>query len=193
MANAYTNSSSSSSSVNSGTWRMLAWVGVVLQAVAFVAVWWLQRWGGLWTIGGFFILSLAFMLMKDRIPSLMSFLIVCAALLNAGGWAWNWFDQFVWYDEFIHTFTPFALVSALMYRLWTGGSINDAPDSGSFILKAALMGLGLGIAWEIVEMLFLNLHVTDTLVDLVMDTIGAALGGWFAGWAIRNQGATQRS
>ncbi len=193
MPTAYINSSSSSPAVNSSTWRMLAWVGVVLQAVAFVAVWWLQRWGGLWTIGGFFVLSLTFMLMKDRIPSLMSFLIICAALLNAGGWAWNWFDQFVWYDEFIHTFTPFALVSALMYRLWTGGSINDAPDSGSFILKAALMGLGLGIAWEIVEMLFLNLHVTDTLVDLVMDTIGAALGGWFAGWAIRNQGATQRS
>ncbi|MBJ6127099.1 hypothetical protein [Microvirga splendida] len=190
MASTYTHSSSSSS-VNSGTWRMLAWVGVALQAIAFVAVWWLQRWGGLWTIGGFFILSLAFMLMKDRIPSLMSFLIVCAALLNAGGWAWNWFNQFVWYDEFIHTFTPFALVSALMYRLWTGGSIDDAPGSGSFVLKAALIGLGLGIAWEIVEMLFLNLTVVDTLIDLVMDTIGAALGGWFAGWAIRDQGANQ--
>ena len=190
MITAYTHSSSSSS-VNSGTWRMLAWVGVVLQAVAFVAVWWLQRWGGLWTIGGFFILSLAFMLMKDRIPSLMSFLIVCAALLNAGGWAWNWFDQFVWFDEFIHTFTPFALVSALMYRLWTGDLINDAPGSGSFIFKAALIGLGLGIAWELVEMLFLNLHVTDTFIDLVMDTIGSATGGWFAGWAIHNQGAAQ--
>jgi hypothetical protein len=192
MATAYTDPSSSSA-VNSGSWRMLAWLGVALQAAALIAVWWLQRWGGLWTIGGFFALSLAFMLMKDRIPSLMSFLIVCAALLNAGGWAWNWFEQFVWYDEFIHTFTPFALVSALTYRLWTGGSINDAPGSGSFILKAALIGLGLGIAWEIAEMLFLNLHVTDTLVDLVLDTIGAALGGWFAGWAIHNQGAAQRS
>lgn len=191
MATAYTDPSSSA--VNSGAWRALAWLGVALQAAALIAVWWLQRWNGLWTIGGFFALSLAFMLMKDRIPSLMSFLIVCAALLNAGGWAWNWFDQFLWYDEFIHTFTPFALVSALMYRLWTGGLINDAPGSGSFILKAAVIGLGLGIAWEIAEMLFLNLHFTDTLVDLVLDTIGAALGGWFAGWAIQNQGAAQRS
>ncbi|MFC1458570.1 hypothetical protein ACETIH_18060 [Microvirga arabica] len=191
MATAYT-ASSSSSSVNSGTWRMLAWVGVVLQAIAFVAVWWLQRWGGLWTISGFFVLSLAFMLMKDRIPSLMSFLIVCAALLNAGGWAWNWFDQFVWFDELIHTFTPFALVSALMYRLWTGGLINNPPGAVSFVLKAALIGLGLGIAWEFLEMLFLNLHLTDTLIDLVMDTIGSAAGGWFAGWGIYSQGAAQR-
>ncbi|WP_230534416.1 hypothetical protein [Microvirga roseola] len=189
MATAYAHSSSA---VNSGAWRALAWFGVVLQAAAFVAVWWLQRWNGLWTIGGFFVLSLAFMLMKDRIPSLMSFLVVCAALLNAGGWAWNWFNQFVWYDEFVHAFTPFAVVSAIMYRLWTGGSIDNAPGSGGLILKAALIGLGLGIAWEIVEALFLNLVVTDTVVDLVMDTIGAALGGWFAGWAIRNQGATQR-
>jgi hypothetical protein len=49
----------------------------------------------------------------------------------------------------------------------------------------------LGIAWEIIEMMFLNLSVVDTLVDLVMDTVGAALGGWFAGWVIRQQGPRQ--
>lgn len=188
MAAAYAHSSTS---VNSSTWRALAWFGVVLQAIAFIAVWWLEQWNGLWTIGGFFVLSLMFMLIRDRIPSLISFLIVCAALLNAGGWAWNWFNRFIWFDEFVHAFTPLALVSAIMYRLWTGSSINNEPGSGGFILKAALIGLGLGIAWEIVEATFLNLSLIDTLVDLLMDTIGAALGGWFAGWAIRNQGAAQ--
>ncbi len=86
MATTYANPSSSA---DSSTARVVAWCGVALQAAAFMAVWWLQRWNGLWTIGGFLVLSLAFMLLQDRIPSLISFLIVCASLLNAGGWAWN--------------------------------------------------------------------------------------------------------
>lgn len=180
MAATYADSSSPAS-VNGTLWRILAWLGVALQAAAFIAVWTLQRWHGLWIIGDFFVLSVAFLLAKERIPSLISFLIVCAAILNAGGWAWNWFDQFVWFDEVVHTVTPFAIVSGIMYRLLTDGAISSAPGSGGFILKAALIGLGLGIAWEILEMLFLNLKVVDTLVDLLMDTIGAALGGWLVG------------
>ncbi|MBM1170054.1 hypothetical protein [Microvirga arabica] len=180
-------------SVDSSTGRALAWFGVALQAVAFVAVWWLQRWNGLWTIGGFFLLSLGFMLLQRRIPSLISFLVVCAALLNAGGWAWNWFQEFAWFDELVHTFTPLALVSAVMYRLWISGWITGIPGSSSFVILATLIGLGLGIAWEIVEATFLNLAWADTLLDLVMDTIGATAGGKFAGWVIVQLGATRDS
>lgn len=184
---------SSSSTVNSSLWRTLAWAGVALQAAAFVAVWWLVRWSGLWVIGGFFVASLAFMLMQDRLPSLLSFLVVAAALLNAGGWAWNWYDQFVWFDEFIHSFTSFAGMAALGYVLWVRGHIKAAPESGSFILRVALIGLGIGIVWEIMESFFLNLTWLDTIVDLSVDTAGAALGGWLAGWVIREQGAVLAS
>lgn len=181
------------SAVDSSTGRALAWLGVALQAAAFVAVWWIQRWNGLWTIGGFFLLSLGFMLLQRRIPSLISFLIVCAALLNAGGWAWNWFHEFAWFDELVHTFTPFALVSAVMYRLWISRWITGVPGSSSFVILAGLVGLGLGIAWELVEATFLNLERADTLLDLVMDTIGATAGGSFAGWVIDQQGAARGS
>ncbi|MBM6583581.1 MULTISPECIES: hypothetical protein [Microvirga] len=58
---------------------------------------------------------------------------------------------------------------------------------------AALIGLGLGIAWELVEATFLNLERADTLLDLVMDTIGATAGGKFAGWVINQQGAMRAS
>lgn len=189
---AHVGTASHSSSVDSATWRALAWGGVVLQAAALVAVWWLQRWNGLWTIGGFLIVSLAFMMIQDRLPSLLDFLVVLAALLNAGGWAWNWFDLFVWFDEFIHFFTGFAGMAALGYVLWTRGTIKAEPGSGAFVLRVALIGLGLGIVWEIAESLFLNLTFLDTIVDLVMDTLGAALGGWLAGWAL-NQTDTQQS
>lgn len=175
------------SSVNSGAWRALAWGGIVLQAIALVVVWQLARWNGLWVIGGFLAASLVFMLMQDRLPSLLSLLVVLAALLNAGGWAWNWYDQFVWFDEFIHCFTAFVGLAALGHVLWRSGHIRAEPGTAGFVLRIGLLGLGLGIAWEIAEAFFLNLHVTDTSVDLLVDTIGAALGGVLAGWVIERQ------
>ena len=178
-----------SSSVNSGTFRVLAWLGVLLQAAALVAVLWMQRWGGAWAIGIFLVLSLAFLLVQDRLPSLVSLLVVLAAILNSAGWAWNLFDQFVWYDEVVHTFAPFAVLSAVGYIAWERRWTEAAPGSGKFVLWVAAVGFGLGVLWEIAEALFLDLRWTDTIVDLVLDTIGAALGGWFAAWVIREQGA----
>jgi VanZ family protein len=51
---------------------------------------------------------------------------------------------------------------------------------GPWIVIAALSGLFLGIVWEVLEALFLNLSWVDTLSDLVLDMVGAALGGWLA-------------
>lgn len=177
------------SSVNSSTCRTLAWIGIALQAIALVFVLWSQKWGGAWTIGIFLVLSVAFMWIEERLPSLISLLVVIAAIINAGGWTWNWYHQFVWFDEFVHAFTSFAVMSAIGYAAWARDAITDRPGSGSFILKIALWGVGLGIVWEIFESLFLNLTFWDTIVDLVMDTIGAAIAGWFIGWTARKQGA----
>lgn len=183
---------SSSSSVNSSAFRILAWIGIALQAIALAFVLWSQKWGGAWVIAGFLSLSLLFMLMQDRLPSLISFVVVLASLCNAGGWAWEWYSQFVWFDEFIHTFTSFAVMAAISHFAWTRGWNNFESGSGRFILWAAAVGLGLGILWEICESFFLSLTWWDTIVDLVVDTIGAALGGWFAGWVISRQGAAHR-
>jgi hypothetical protein len=46
----------------------------------------------------------------------------------------------------------------------------------------------MGIAWELFELTYLQLTWPDTILDLVMDTSGAALGGWFALWMIRARG-----
>ena len=173
--------------VNSGTWRMLAWTGVALQAAALVFVLWSERWGGGATIAIFLVLSSAFLLMQDRLPSLLSFIVVFAAIVNAGGWAWNWYDQIVWFDEVVHAFTSFAVISAVAHLGWRRAWIDAAPGAVRFVFWTAAAGLGLGIAWELFESSFLNLHFWDTVVDLVMDTVGAALAGWFAGWVIRKE------
>lgn len=163
------------------SWNTLAWLGVALQAAALVFVLLSQRWGGAWSIQIFLILSVVFLLLDERLPKLISFIVVVASIINAGGWAWNWYDRFVWFDEFIHTFSSFTLMSAMGAVAWTRGWGNAVPGTGRFVVWSAVVGLGLGILWEIAESLFLNLRVLDTIVDLVVDTIGAALAGWFLG------------
>ncbi len=117
----------------------------------------------------------------------------CAVLLNAGDWAWKWLYQLAWFDGLIDTFTPFALVSAIKYRLWIGGWITGSPRSSGFVIVAAMIELGLGITREKVEATFVNLTRVDTLLYHIMHTIGAAARGRSVGWVIDQQGAQQRS
>lgn len=166
---------------DSAAWRMLAWAGVALQGVGLLFVLWSQQWNGAWTIALFLGLSTGFLLMQDRLPGLIDFLVVLAALLNAGGWAWEWYQTFAWFDEFVHGFTSFAVVAAIAWIAWSRRWITAASGSKAFILQAAAIGFGLGVVWEIVESLFLNLTFWDTIVDLIMDTLGAAVAGWFLG------------
>lgn len=182
---------SDSAYANSRAWRVLAWIGVGLQLIALIFVLWAAKWGGAWTIALFLGFSIGFLLMQDRMPSLIDFIVVMMALVNAGGWAWEWYQAFAWFDEFVHAFSLFAIVSALAYIGAGRGWMEAAQGMGRFVLLAAATGLGLGILWEIVESFFLNLTFWDTIVDLVMDTLGAAAAGWFV-WNIAPRRAARR-
>ena len=174
--------------VNSGTYRTLAWIGVALQAAALVAVLVMARRSGVPSLATFLVLSVAFLLLQDRLPSLLTLLVIVAAVANAAGWAFNLYQKFAPFDELIHTFTAFTGMAALGYLGWTQGYIKAAPGSAKFVLIVAVAGLVLGIGWELIEIIFLNITWTDSLVDLLVDTIGAAAGGVLAGWVIRRQG-----
>ena len=179
--------------VNSPTYRTLAWLGVALQAVALVAVFVMERFSGVPSMATFLVLSIAFLLLQDRLPSLLTLLIIVTAVVNAAGWAFNLYQRFAPFDEFIHTFTAFTGMAALGYLGWTRGYIKAAPGGAQFVLTVAAVGLVLGIGWELIEVLFLNITWTDALADLVVDTIGAAAGGVLAGWVIRRQGQQHRA
>ena len=134
---------------DSGAWRTLAWTGVALQVAALLFVLWSQKWGGAWTIALFLGLSVGFLLMQDRLPGLIDFLVVLAALVNAGGWAWEWYHSIAWFDEFVHAFTSFAVVAAIAWIAWSRRWITAASGSGVFILQAVVIGFGLGVVCEI--------------------------------------------
>jgi hypothetical protein len=170
------------------TYRALAWIGVAIQAAALVAVLVVERFGGVPSLASFLVLSVAFLVLQDRLPGLLTFLVIVAAVVDAAGWAFDLYQKFAPFDELVHTFTAFTGMAALGYFGWTQGYIKAAPDGARFVLIVAVGGLVLGVGWELVEVLFLDLTWTDSLVDLLADTVGAAAGGVLAGWAIRRQG-----
>lgn len=172
---AVSRASRSSIDVDGIVWRVLAWVGIGLQAGALVLVWLVERWSGVWVIAGFLAVSLLFMLNRRSVPSLIDMLVVAAAAINAGGWVWNWFDALVWFDEVVHAFTSMAVVAAIVHLLCRRYHLASTVAG---IAAGAALGLAIGIAWELVEMTFLDLQRVDTTVDLLMDTIGGAAGGW---------------
>lgn len=108
-------------------------------------------------------------------------LLALAALVNLLGYTLNlWHDRTV-FDELVHAFTVFATVAAL--GNWYARKHMPAAN----VNLAALMmcaGLVLGVAWEAFEWLIGiigNRH--DTMMDLVMDMLGALLAAallWFA-------------
>lgn len=173
------------SGLDHSAWRALAWIGVVLMNAALVVVWTAEQWNGAWTIGLFLGISIVFLLMRDKLPSVFGFLVVFASLVNAGGWALGWFHVFFWFDEFVHTFTAFAGLSAIGYLHAQRQPALAQPGRSKLIWWCAGLGLLLGIGWEIAEALFINLAPVDTILDLAADTVGAALGGLFARWAAK--------
>jgi len=179
--------------VDNSLWRALAWIGVALQALAAVVARWSENLGGLWIILGFLAGSVVFLLAVRRLPSLLAFVAILAATINAGGWAWNWYVAFIWFDELVHTYSPFAIVAVLMFWFWRAGWVTARPASGKWVILAAGCGFVLGVAWEIVEAFFIDLRLQDTIVDLMLDTIGASLGGWLSGWVIQRMGGIRRA
>jgi hypothetical protein len=178
-------------SLNWRVYRVLAWTGVAVQVVALVGVLFLERWNGAVSLMVFLGLSAAFLLSQDRVPSLLDLLVVVAALVNALGWSFNLFDEFTFYDELVHFFAPFAISATLGYLAWRQRLPGTRPFSAPFLIGVTVAGLVLGIVWEVLELTFVNLTWGDTTVDLVMDTAGAALAGFYVSWLIRRQSAEE--
>ncbi len=163
-------------------WRALGWLGVVGLGVGLIVALWT---GGAWSMAAFLGMSLAVMLFDRRLPDVIVVMLVLAAFLNAYGWVFNWFHAVVAYDELVHAYTTGAVVLALALLLWRREMFP--ARTGAFVLATAALGLALGVAWEIVEMIFINLRPFDTVVDLIMDTLGAAAGGLFGAWVVHRQ------
>jgi uncharacterized membrane protein YjdF len=179
------------SQLNWRGYRQLAWVGELVLALAILVALVQGRWQNALGLGIFLLAALIFMLKADKLPSLFDLLFVIAALMNAGGWVWGWFHLPGLYDEITHAFTTFAITLALSFLVYQSMFRVFRQHTWLYGLTITSFGIAIGAFWEIIEWIagfVLGSTVigslNDTIVDLMMDALGASLAALTSLWAL---------
>ena len=122
-----------------------------------------------------------------RSRSLATVLLALAIAVNVLGYTANLYQRLPWFDEALHAYTLFALTFGL--ALYLEGRVLGGRDRHPLLLAVAITGLGLalGTVWEFIEWGYDQLvsanaikGKTDTILDLWMDTAGAAAAALLA-------------
>lgn len=110
--------------------------------------------------------------------------ITIAVIANIAGYLWNLYQQIRWFDEVLHAFTSFALtllLALLLYEMVLSGA-QTRPIL--YVFTVASLGIAVGVLWEIAEWAYEQimpgnniLGKTDTMIDLIMDILGAVVAG----------------
>lgn len=173
-------------------YRIAAWIGQILLGMAVLAALVQGNRLNAIALAGFLITSLTFVVKDDRLPTLFDFLFVIAALLNAGGWVWQLFYQPGPYDEITHAFTTFAITLALSFLVYHSMLNVFRQHKVLYLLTIASFGIAIGALWEVAEWTAGKVLATeviesldDTIVDLIMDSLGAGLAALISLWALQ--------
>ncbi len=178
--------------INWRGYRVIAWVGQALLAIFVIAAAVQGKWSNALGLGFFLVASFAFVIRDDKLPTLFDFLFVLAALLNATGWVWNLFGMPGPYDEIVHAYTTFAITLALSFLVY-GSMLNIFRNHTLlYLVTITSFGIAIGALWEVTEWSagkILSTEVIesldDTIIDLVMDSLGAGLAALISLWALR--------
>jgi hypothetical protein len=103
-----------------------------------------------------------------------------AIAINIAGYVLNLYEQFWWFDGFLHFFTPLVLTLVLALRLYDNGLAEIREHKLVLALVVACIGVTSATLWEIAEWTYDQfvaantiLGKTDTIVDLILGTAGA--------------------
>ena len=109
-------------------------------------------------------------------------LLVLLGLANVAGYAVDLYQRFWWFDRVLHAATTLAV--ALGLALFVFGKAFRPGHPVLLVLMVASVGLAVGAAWEVAEWGFDQVAPGDvikgkydTVLDVVMDTIGAVIAG----------------
>lgn len=179
-------------STNWRGYRVAAWVGQFFLAVALVLTVIQGNIQGAITLACFLLGSFAFVILDRQLPKLFDFLFVVAALLNAGGWVWGLFYLPGPYDEITHAFTTFSVTLALSFLTYGALLTSFRSHRMLYVLAIASFGIAIGALWEITEWAIKVINsIDDTIVDLIMDTIGAVMAALVSLWALQERTGTK--
>ncbi|WP_315787936.1 hypothetical protein [Fischerella sp. JS2] len=179
-------------STNWRGFRVIAWVGQALLTIFVIVAAFLGNWLNALALVCFLVISLVFVIKDDRLPTLFDFLFVVAALLNAAGWVWGLFYLPGPYDEIVHAYTTFAITLALSFLVYSSMLNIFRNHKLLYLVTIASFGIAIGALWEITEWSAGKILPTevvgslnDTIIDLVMDTLGAGLAAVLSLWALQ--------
>lgn len=179
-------------SINWRGYRALAWLGQALLAIFVIFASVQGNWVNALALGFFLIASLVFVIRDDKLPTLFDFLFVAAALVNAIGWVWGLFNMPGPYDEIVHAYTTFAITLALSFLVYSSMLNIFRNHTLLYLLTIASFGIAIGAIWEVMEWSagkILSTEVIesldDTIIDLVMDSLGAGLAALISLFALQ--------
>jgi hypothetical protein len=161
-------------------YRTAAWGGQALLAIAIVVVLIKGQWLPAAALAGFLVLSYLFVAFERKLPTLFDLLFVVAALINAGGWAWDLYNKPGPYDEIAHFYTIFAITLAVGFLLYDELMESFYSHRVLFVITIASLGIALGALWEVTEWLAdfvtpkqIVSGLFDTITDIMLDSAGA--------------------
>ena len=130
---------------------------------------------GVLIVGFFFALSFANRLCEDCLPNAFDLFVAVAALLNAFGFAFNFYTSLWLYDEAAHAFTVFSLTLASFFLLYRG----RVRERGALATAVFTFGVAAGAFWELLEWtagLVLGVRVNSGLDDAMTDLLANGAG-----------------
>jgi hypothetical protein len=180
-------------STNWRGYRIAAWGGQCLLTIAVLVTAFQGKWKEAIALALFLLASFAFVALENHLPTLFDMLFVLAALLNAGGWVWGLFYLPGPYDEITHAFTIFSITLALSFLVYGSLLTSFRHHKLLYVLTIASFGIAIGAVWEVTEWLAGKIFpsevigsLDDTIIDLVMDTLGAGLAALLSLWALQD-------
>jgi hypothetical protein len=181
-------------------YRIVAWVGQGLLAIAIVVMLIRGEWLAALTLGAFLVISYLFVAFERKLPTLFDLVFVFAALINAGGWTWNLYNQPGPYDEIAHFYTIFAITLASGYMLYSELMESFYDHRFLFVLTIASLGIALGALWEVAEWLAdfatprqIVSGLFDTITDIILDSGGAVLAALLNLWGLHEHSRASES
>ena len=175
-------------------YRAAAWLGQALLAIAIAVVLIKGQWLAAAALAGFLLISYLFVAFERKLPTLFDLIFVIAALINAGGWAWDLYNKPGPYDEIAHFYTIFAITLAVGFMLYDELMESFYTHRVLFIITIASLGIALGALWEVTEWLadFLTPKqivsgLFDTITDIMLDSLGAIVAAFLNLWGLHER------
>jgi hypothetical protein len=181
-------------STNWKGYRTAAWFGQALLAVAIVVVLFKGQWFAAGSLAGFLLISYLFVAFERKLPTLFDLIVVIAALINAGGWAWDLYNKPGPYDEIAHFYTIFAITLAVGFMLYDELMESFYTHRVLFVITIASLGIALGALWEVTEWVadfFTPKQIVsglfDTITDIMLDSLGAIIAALINLWGLHER------